>query len=494
MIEYGLSVSLNGSPRTPRTPRTPSPPRTPRCPRSSSFTPPTNTNEYCGSGCGSGGAPRKIMKFADICSGNDDGSISPRALFPPLVTADNIRRRLDFSFSDLMVEDEISPVPFTAATTRTASLSVAGGGCGWTGRSTVPRDMVFDVCDDDCGCSSCSVGECGVCYANLPLRANHIFTLCGHLFCVRCLLKWWDTSSTCPICRAELFVAAEAAEAEADDEATEDGDNEATEDGDDDEATTTTTEHAGLEDTLINRYLLQDRFFERQGGSFYSDSDSDSDSDSGGLGGLGDFGDEYDRDIRANIDDAIHSQDYSLSYFEIQDIRINRQIAMNLYARMVFREMLLSQNVEFRGDVQYSDSVIPKLDWSRLVTMVQQPDFNTIMYEFVIRRGSDITPLNEVNLFGFIKEIRIISGGGDNDDDGDYDWENLHEYAFIADVFSSRSFVRRHGPNGRTRAEFIEYGSYDMTEGTISPTELVIPFSQIRRLYRMRSGCVGARD
>ena len=44
-----------------------------------------------------------------------------------------------------------------------------------------------------------------MCYTNLPLRANHIFTMCGHLFCVHCFLKWWDTATTCPICRAELF-------------------------------------------------------------------------------------------------------------------------------------------------------------------------------------------------------------------------------------------------------------------------------------------------
>ena len=44
-----------------------------------------------------------------------------------------------------------------------------------------------------------------MCYMTLPLRSNHIFTMCGHLFCVRCLFKWWDTATTCPICRAELF-------------------------------------------------------------------------------------------------------------------------------------------------------------------------------------------------------------------------------------------------------------------------------------------------
>lgn len=178
MIEYGLSVSVDGSPRTPRTPRTP-PPRTPDCPRSSSFTPTTTTTNVA--------APRKIMKFADICL-NDGHSVSPRMLFPHTVTNNNVRRRLDISFSRLMEEGgELSPVSFTVSASASASASLSGG----------------------------SVGECGVCYANLPLRANHVFTMCGHLYCVRCLLKWWDTSSTCPVCRAELYEpdAADAADA-----------------------------------------------------------------------------------------------------------------------------------------------------------------------------------------------------------------------------------------------------------------------------------------
>ncbi len=162
MIEYGLSVSVNGSPRTPD------------CPRSSSFTP-TTTN------CA---APRKIMKFADIChddgGGGGGGSLSPRILFPVPLTENNVRRRLDISFSRLMDEGgELSPVSFTVSASASASASgtFSGG----------------------------SVGGCCVCYANLPLRANHVFTMCGHLYCVRCLLKWWDTSSTCPVCRAELY-------------------------------------------------------------------------------------------------------------------------------------------------------------------------------------------------------------------------------------------------------------------------------------------------
>jgi hypothetical protein len=106
--------------------------------------------------------------------GHDDegreDSISPRVLFPHVT----VRRRLDFSWLSL------SPI-------------------------VPPPTERIVVCDDDCASACCSVGECSVCYMKLPLRSNHIFTMCGHLFCVRCLLKWWDTATTCPICRAELF-------------------------------------------------------------------------------------------------------------------------------------------------------------------------------------------------------------------------------------------------------------------------------------------------
>jgi hypothetical protein len=116
------------------------------------------------------------MKFGDIHLGddNDDGSISPRILFTAL-NESTVRRRLDISFSRLMKGDELSPVSFTVSASASRSFSEG------------------------------SVGECFICYTNLPLRANHIFTMCGHLYCVRCLLKWWDTSTTCPVCRAELY-------------------------------------------------------------------------------------------------------------------------------------------------------------------------------------------------------------------------------------------------------------------------------------------------
>jgi len=50
------------------------------------------------------------------------------------------------------------------------------------------------------------IGDCAVCYTQLLPHANHAFTECGHLFCIKCLLTWHEQSSTCPMCREKLYV------------------------------------------------------------------------------------------------------------------------------------------------------------------------------------------------------------------------------------------------------------------------------------------------
>jgi hypothetical protein len=49
------------------------------------------------------------------------------------------------------------------------------------------------------------LGECGICYKELFLEANHIVTECKHLFCIKSILKWYNLSNTCPICRDNLY-------------------------------------------------------------------------------------------------------------------------------------------------------------------------------------------------------------------------------------------------------------------------------------------------
>lgn len=55
--------------------------------------------------------------------------------------------------------------------------------------------------------TSSIIGECGVCGTDLPSDANHAYTICKHLFCISCLLKWYKANpiATCPMCRASLF-------------------------------------------------------------------------------------------------------------------------------------------------------------------------------------------------------------------------------------------------------------------------------------------------
>ena len=163
-MESGLSVSVESSPRTP--------------------SPSVSESQ---SPVGNGGAPLKKgirsrldneIMGSEGCDGSEgcegcDGceeSISPRVLWEPNRSV--AARRLDFS------AEELSPI---AAVVATADSSIISS-------------------EED------KVGDCSICYLSLPLRSNHVFTVCGHLFCVNCFLSWWDIAINCPLCRANLFV------------------------------------------------------------------------------------------------------------------------------------------------------------------------------------------------------------------------------------------------------------------------------------------------
>jgi len=139
------------------------------------------------------------------------------------------------------------------------------------------------------------------------------------------------------------------------------------------------------------------------------------------------------------------------------------------------------------------DSVfIQKHEWNNIMTYQRRTwnceSYHSVMYEFVIRKNSKTSPLFEVNIFGFIKDIRIrrimdynrmVASFENSGNDYEYDWQDFHEYVFVADVFTPTVFyIATYGNNK-------SYGSYNMDEGTITTHELLIPFSEIRRLYRI---------
>jgi hypothetical protein len=174
-----------------------------------------------------------------------------------------------------------------------------------------------------------------------------------------------------------------------------------------------------------------------------------------------------------------------LSEAEIQGLRENRVIAMTLFARMRFRETLFESSTLFMGRV-WDGVFVQKNEWIDIMHYMWYPlSSESIMYEFVIRRNSAISPLYEVNIFGFIKDVmiqRTVDYNADADADADDDWEESHEYVFIADVFTSTDFYI-HNEWGNPANAPRSYGRYHMEEGTITPQELIIPFSQVRRLY-----------
>lgn len=51
------------------------------------------------------------------------------------------------------------------------------------------------------------IGDCGVCGTGLQVGANHAYTVCRHLFCISCLLKWHKSNprATCPMCRTPFY-------------------------------------------------------------------------------------------------------------------------------------------------------------------------------------------------------------------------------------------------------------------------------------------------
>jgi len=370
------------------------------------------------------GAPMKkryeVIQVIDVSSDEEEESVSPRVLFP----VGDVARRLDFYSSG-----EWSPIPVA---------SVAG-----------------EKKEEEK-----SVGDCNICYDSLPARSNHVFTLCGHLFCVKCLLRWWDTAITCPICRANILeVTADTAGAG---------------------AVAGGTVSAARD---IGGWEIE---------ASASDSESDSDNDfvgddnvGGGVGGGGvDLGlsiTSFNRYL--HIDSSVEwsaagagvthpeydDEAVQLSQVECDNIRWSREIALNLFTRARFHETLFS-NIDFSGNGGMVHEFIPKQQWIEIGHDQMGPH---LMFEFVMRGTASYNAPMETNFFGYISSIVVVRVAADaprrHYHDADDDWENSHEYAFIVHVFSP----------------VAPYGRYDIDDGTFETAELLFRFSDIRRMYSM---------
>jgi hypothetical protein len=321
------------------------------------------------------------------------------------------------------------------------------------------------------------VGACSVCYDVLPLRANHVYTMCGHLFCVKCLFKWGKQNLTCPMCRKPLY---EDDHADEGDDSTEDSDSEVEGEILEGGEIIIDESHFDFQGNARNNGWIQYRVGRvRASASFGLD----------GGGGGGDGGEVMviGRNVypawreQYLIDRFIHDDDefqwtgfateddtiVPITTFEIDTLRISRSLAVIAIRHNIYQTIFLSNQV-FNGVIAHS--FIPKTEYLHIpINRIGREHF----YEFVTCSRESPDPFEpriaEANVFGFINEMTVVETR-DAHFQEDQTWESTHEYCFIVEVFDP----------------LLNDGTYDDTDGYINIQQFetrTLRFTDIRRMY-----------
>jgi hypothetical protein len=391
----------------------------------------------------------------------NEESISPRVLFQSHSgRRQDVARRLDFYSSG-----EWSPIPLPSSSS--ASASVAASVASWEAAQPIIIAPMPPTTE-----SEDTVGDCSVCYLSLPKRSNHVFTACGHLFCVKCMLVWWDTSSTCAMCRAEILdrndaaVVMPALVSDSDSDSVSDSGSESEQE----EGGDVPNFQDFIAATLADNNPVARRHY---------DDDS--------IGGRQVVEppqpiptiDQYlhiDADVNWASSLEITNPDHDdwavvLTRRECANIHWNRALASMLWARRRFNETLFS-NIVFLGETFHT--FIPKTNWLGFSAADMGPHR---MFEFVLCRTNAHTRGHETNFFGYISRVVIVQADNPVTTTTSYDaydvWENTNEYAFVVGVFNP------------TTAHYDD--AYDIEEGTFITTEMMFRFADIRRMYSIQS-------
>lgn len=298
------------------------------------------------------GAPRKTRFPPEYDSGSDAGSdsdtdsVEPRPITPRnlnLLSAFQSGFNFDLDFDDQSRAQHVRTISGSMSSLTLSPISNSNS----TSKS-VPRATA--VADEE------SIGECSVCYDALPLHANHVLTVCSHLFCVKCFIRWCcsNLSASCPMCRSPLISKEEEEEA----------DEEEADEAEDEDSTGMSYEYLHMIEDID---LVADTSFEMQ-------TDPD-------------HGDYQSR----------------MSLQELDLIQYNRLVVSCVFLKNRFYETLFSTSV-WRCMVQHS--LIPKAEWLSIwenVPLYTQRAPSQ-MFEFVIRCNSESLGNNreEINVFGYI--------------------------------------------------------------------------------------------
>jgi hypothetical protein len=223
-----------------------------------------------------------------------------------------------------------------------------------------------------------NVGECSICYMSLPVRSNHVFTGCGHLYCIKCFLKWWDISTFCPMCRDEIL---------------------ALDDVVDNIDRFTSISSNDEEFFQVRPYQRDTNIFQ----FLYADD-----------------GIEWED---ANRDDMYIS--VPLSESEITYIRFKREWAIKMIRSHIFQTQVMSI-IDFNFSGECYEKFVPRSEYLKLRHNNRERIGRENFYEIVTCRREEISndyQIPEANLFGYIIDIGIELVHEDN------------EYCFRVEVF-----------------------------------------------------------
>jgi len=113
----------------------------------------------------------------------------------------------------------------------------------------------------------------------------------------------------------------------------------------------------------------------------------------------------------------------TLNTGEIEGLRENREILFDSGTHVASSAVVAApaEQVHFTGVT--NGTFIRKEDWNRMMMYFQRllwrcNSYHSVMYEFVIRRTSELSAVYEVNIFGFVKDV-IIQRVADTDADAD---------------------------------------------------------------------------
>jgi len=209
-----------------------------------------------------------------------------------------------------------------------------------------------------------NIGDCGICYKQLPIHSNHVFTVCGHLFCVKCIFNWNNTSSTCPICRKILY------------------------------------ENITNLDTYDTSHVIWPNNIDNPHNIDNIDSSSDISNET--YENLNDViewtDDPYEGDML--IDDISQIERTQLKNFRIS--------SLDIYRRKLYIDSLDTDKI-FTKQLTYS--FIPRNNYIYLNVGLEH------LYEFVIRKNTWDDNIDEINFLGHILEFNVNYNENHDEDD-----------------------------------------------------------------------------